>query len=235
MTRRASTKAVGLYVASDVRVLGVRIGQVTDDRPEGDKVRVEMEYDAKYDLPADAQGRRRRAVDRQSDRYVQLTPVYKGGEALEDGAELGVDRTAVPVELDEIYESLDELNLALGPKGANKDGALSDLLDVGAKNLEGNGQLLNSTLKDFSTLVRTVSDAARRPVRHGRQPAGLHDDHRQQRRDGAHVQPRPGRVAEQLEGEREDLATAVKQLSVALGEVAVFVRENKGDLTAQRQ
>ena len=39
-------------------------------------------------------------------------------------------------------------------------------------------------------------------------------------------------VAAQLAGERTDLATAVKQLSVALGEVASFVKENKTNLTA---
>jgi len=39
-------------------------------------------------------------------------------------------------------------------------------------------------------------------------------------------------VADQLEGEREDLARAVRELSVALGEVAGFVRENEADFTA---
>ena len=225
------SKAVGLYVASDVRVLGVRIGEVTAIEPEGDRVRVEMAYDEQYELPADAQAVVV-APSIVSDRYVQLTPVFQGGEELEDGAELGVDRTAVPVELDEIYSSLDELNRALGPEGANKDGALSDLLEVGADNLEGNGQLLNSTLKDFSTLVQTVSEQRGDLFA---TVANLQDftttiansdrTVRTFNRDLA-------AVAEQLEGEREDLATAVKQLSVALGEVATFVRENKTALTA---
>jgi phospholipid/cholesterol/gamma-HCH transport system substrate-binding protein len=39
-------------------------------------------------------------------------------------------------------------------------------------------------------------------------------------------------VAEQLNGERDDLATAVKQLGSALGEVSSFVKENRDDLTA---
>ncbi len=47
-------RTVGLYEQSDVRILGVKVGQVTGIEPEGDSVRVEMEYDAKYDLPADA-------------------------------------------------------------------------------------------------------------------------------------------------------------------------------------
>ena len=223
-------RTVGLYEASDVRVLGVRIGEVTSITPEGDNVRVEMAYDEKYDIPADA-----RAVvvapSIVSDRYVQLTPVYQGGPTLEDGATLALDRTAVPVELDQIYESLDQLNLALGPKGANKDGALSDALKVGAENLEGNGELLNATLKDFSTLVTTVNES--RDDLFGT-VANLQDftttiansdgTVRAFNRDLA-------QVAEQLEGEREDLSRAVRELSVALGEVATFVRENEEDLT----
>ena len=224
-------RTVGLYVESDVRVLGVRIGEVTAIEPEGEKVRVEMRYDDQYDIPADA-----KAVviapSIVSDRYVQLTPVYQGGPTLEDGAVIENDRTAVPVELDQIYESLDQLNVALGPRGANKDGALSDLLKVGAQNLEGNGALINSTLKDFSTLVTTVSE--QREDLFGT-VANLQDftttiansdgTVRAFNRDLA-------QVATQLEGEREDLARAVKELSVALGEVATFVRDNKEDLTA---
>ena len=223
-------RTVGLYVESDVRVLGVKIGKVTAIEPEGDRVRVEMEYDEKYDVPADA-----KAVviapSIVSDRYVQLTPVYTGGEVLEDGAELSGDRTAVPVELDEIYASLDKLNLALGPKGANKDGALSDLLSVGARNLDGNGALLNATLKDFSKLVSTVNSS--RDDLFGT-VANLQDFTTKIANSDGTVRAFNrdlAQVAEQLEGEREDLARAVRELSVALGEVATFVRENKEDLT----
>lgn len=224
-------RTVGLYVASDVRVLGVRIGEVIGIEPQGDSVRVTMTYDAKYDVPADAQAVVV-APSIVSDRYVQLTPVFQGGAVLADGAELGTDRTGVPVELDQIYDSLNELNLALGPKGANKDGALSDLIDVGAQNLDGNGELLNSTLKDFSQLVATVSE--HRGELFGT-VTNLQDFTTTIAASDGTVRAFNSdlaAVAEQLEGEREDLATAVQQLSVALGEVASFVRENKTDLTA---
>lgn len=224
-------RAVGLYEKSDVRVLGVRIGEVTRIEPQGDKVRVEMAYDEEYDIPAEAQALVV-APSIVSDRDVQLTPVFQGGATLPDGATLGLDRTAVPVELDQIYESLDELNRALGPKGANQDGALSDLLEVGADNLQGNGALLNSTLKDFATLVSTVSEqrgdlfATVANLQDFTTTIASSDQTvRAFNRDLA-------AVAEQLAGERQDLATAVKQLSVALGEVATFVRENKTALTA---
>ena len=224
-------RAVGLYEKSDVRILGVRIGEVTKIVPEGDDVRVEMQYDAKYDIPAEANALVV-APSIVSDRYIQLTPVFTGGSVLEDGAELGKDRTAVPVELDQIYAALDKLNLALGPNGANKDGALNDALKVGAENLKGNGQLLGTTLEDFSTFVTTLSE--QREDLFGT-VANLQDftttiansdqTVRAFNRDLA-------QVSEQLEGEREDLARAVRELSVALGEVATFVQANREDLKA---
>src|SRR5690348_10978138 len=49
------TAAVGVFPGSDLRVLGVRIGEVTAVVPEGRSVRVELSYDSRYDIPADAQ------------------------------------------------------------------------------------------------------------------------------------------------------------------------------------
>lgn len=225
------SRTVGLYVASDVRVLGVRVGEVTDIKPMGTFVRVTMKYDAKYDIPADAKALVV-APSIVSDRYVQLSPVYTGGPMLQDGARLSLKDTEVPLELDEIFASLNKLNIALGPNGANKDGALSDLLSVGRQNLQGNGKLLNTTLQSFATLVTTVNgqrDDLFGTVRNLQDftttIANSDSTVRSFNRDLA-------AVADQLAGERTDLATAVKQLSVALGEVASFVRENKDNLTA---
>lgn len=70
-------RTVGIYPGSDVRVLGVRIGEVEKITPEGDRVRVELEYEAGRRVPADA----RAAIINSSvvsDRYVQLLPVYRG-------------------------------------------------------------------------------------------------------------------------------------------------------------
>lgn len=224
-------RAVGVYVNSDVRVLGVRVGKVTKITPDGDDVLIDMEYETKYKVPADAKAVLV-APSIVSDRYVQLTPVWREGPTLEDGADLGTDRTAVPVELDAIYSSLDDLNRALGPEGANAEGALSDLITTGARNLDGNGALLNSALKDLSLAVGTLSN--QRDDLFGT-IANLQDftttiasSDRTVRNFNADLAD----VASQLDDQKQDLASAVRALSVALGEVAAFVRDNSEDLTA---
>ena len=140
-------RTVALYPGSEVRILGVRVGEVESVTPEGDRVKVTMNYERRYDVPADA-----KAVIISpaivGDRFVQLTPVYTDGPTLKDDAVLEMDRTATPVELDEIYQSLDDLSVALGPNGANKEGALDNLIGVSARNLDGHGEQLHETIKD---------------------------------------------------------------------------------------
>ncbi|HEX2075158.1 MAG TPA: MCE family protein [Geodermatophilus sp.] len=224
------SQAVGLYAGSDVRILGIAVGEITEVVPTGDRVRVEMLIDDDYDIPADADAVVL-APSLVSDRYVQFAPVYDGGPTMQDGAEVPIERTATPVELDAVYSALDELAAALGPHGANSDGALSELLDVGAANLDGNGAALNRTLTGFAQAVETLADNRE----------GLFDSIENLQAFTtalATIDAQVGQfndnmaaVAAQLEGEREDLAAAIALLSHALGEIATFVQTNTTLLT----
>jgi phospholipid/cholesterol/gamma-HCH transport system substrate-binding protein len=228
--RAEFVRAVGLYEGSDVRILGVKVGEVTSVRPAGDRVVVDMTYDDTYSVPADA-----KAVvvspSVVSDRYVQLTPVYRSGPKLADDARIPLADTAVPVELDRIFSSLDDLDVALGPQGANRTGALSRLLAVGADNLDGEGTKINRTLTDFSKALSTLStkrDDLFGTVRNLQVfTTALAGSDSQVRTFNSDL----ASVADQLAGERDELALALKNLAVALGEVASFVKENRRNLT----
>ena len=75
------------------------------------------------------------------DRFVQLTPVYTGRRRRWPTARSSTtDQTAVPLELDQIYSSIDDLTVALGPNGANSNGALTDLLESTADELRRAGR-----------------------------------------------------------------------------------------------
>ncbi|MCW2598783.1 MAG: mammalian cell entry protein [Frankiales bacterium] len=224
-------RAIGVYVHSDVRVLGVKIGEVTKITPRGTKVHLDMTYDASYKIPQDAQAVLL-APSIVSDRYVQLTPVYTSGPTLPDGAQLGTDRTVQPVELDEIYKNLDTLNVALGPGGANKSGALSDLLKVSAANLSGNGDALHGTLGGLSKAVKALADSRGDLFSTITNLQTFTTVIAQNDSTVRAFNTNLASVAAQLDGERTDLATAIKQLGVALAQVALFVKENKDNLTA---
>ncbi|GAA2033185.1 MCE family protein [Terrabacter terrae] len=220
------TRAVGLYPGSDVRILGVKVGQVDSVTPQGDHVHVTFSYDDKYRVPASAKAAII-APSLVSDRYVQLLPVYQAGPALAAGTRIPLERTAVPVELDRVSQSLDDLMVALGPDGANKNGALNELLRTSAANLDGNGEKLNGTVHDLSTALSTLSgsrDDLFGTVKNLQSfTSMLADNNAQVRRLNSDL----ATVADQLGEERENLKAALQSLGVAVDEVSGFVSDNR--------
>lgn len=148
---------IGLYVGDDVRVLGVPVGSITSVVPEKDFVRVELDYRSDVPLPADVRAAGM-APTLITGRFVQLSPAYRGGPRLDDGAEVPIERTAVPVEWDEIKQQLSTLTGDLGPDGVGSTGALGRVLDTTARNLDGQGTDVNQTLQQLSQAMTTLSD-----------------------------------------------------------------------------
>ena len=218
-----------LYKGSDVRILGVPVGEVKELKAQGDHVEVTLTYETDVRLPADV-----KAVIISpaivGDRFVQLAPAYSGGAVLPDNAKLGIDRSEVPVELDEIFKSLDDLAIALGPKGANKDGALSSLIEDSARQLDGQGQQLNETLSNFAKLSTTLSDNKEElfgSIKEIEQFVDLLN------RNDSSVRSffdSTARVSNVLEGERDDLAKTLEFLSKALIDVRKLIKDNRTTL-----
>ncbi|WP_170155806.1 MCE family protein [Umezawaea tangerina] len=221
--------AVGLYQGSDVRVLGVRVGTIEEVVPEGQLVRVVMSLDRDVKVPADAQAVVV-APSVVSDRYVQFAPVYTAGPTLGENALIPRERTATPVELDELYASLDKLTTALGPNGANKDGALSDLLTSAAGTLDGNGQALNDTIKQLGDATRTLSGSKEdlfATVDNLSRFTAMLSANDSQVRD---FDKQLAEVAGFLADERENLGAALTELAAALGQVQGFIKDNRAVL-----
>ena len=220
-------RSVSLYEGSDVRVLGVPVGTVDQVTPSGTEVIVTMQYDADVKIPDDAEA----VIISPSvvgDRFVQLTPVYeKGDEVLADGAELAVERTSVPLELDEIYASLNDLNVALGPNGANRNGALTDLLETTAANFGGQGKQFHQTIKDFSKLSETLDDNKEELFDSTEELGNFIETFANNDDTVRQFNRSLSDVSDLLAGEREELAASLKNLSIGLGHVARFVRDNK--------
>jgi phospholipid/cholesterol/gamma-HCH transport system substrate-binding protein len=222
-------RTVSLYEGSDVRILGVPVGKVESVTPSGTDVTVKMWYDAKYKVPADAQA----VIITPAivgDRFVQLTPVYEGGPVMADGATLSTKQTSTPLELDEIYQSIDDLTVALGPKGANKEGALTRLLDTTARNFAGQGEQFNQTIKDLGKLTGTLDNNKEELFGTARQIerfVSVLAENDQTVRDFNQSLAGASNV---LAGERKDLAASLRNLGIAMQQVSSFVRDNRDEL-----
>ena len=223
------TGVVGLYEHNDVRILGVKVGHVDKVTPEGDLVRVDMLVDRTVKIPEAA-----KAVivapSLVSDRYVQFTPVYTGGKAMAEGTVLPKDRTATPLEVDDLYASLNRVSETLGPNGVNKNGALADLLNVLAKNLDGNGAAMNETITQLGQAAKTLSGsdedlfATVDSLQKFTSSLAANDEAVNEFAEQA------ADASKFLADERGDLAEAVRQLGIALGAVQQFINDNRAHL-----
>lgn len=222
-------RTVSVYQGSDVRILGVPVGKVDKIVPNGTDVIVTMHYNSDVKVPADAKA----VIVSPSivgDRYVQLAPAYKSGPTLKDGAVLDTSRTAVPVELDDIYNNLDQLVTALGPNGANKNGALTDLLNQTAANFGGEGAQFHQTIQDFGKLSQTLDDNKDQIFGSAKQLEGFVSTLAQNDQTVRGFSTSLAQVSAMLKGERGDLAQAMHNLAVALGDVSTFVNDNRTSL-----
>ena len=222
-------KSIGIYDGSDVRVLGVKVGTVTSVEPQGDQVKVDLRVDRGIDIPVDANAAQV-TPSVVADRYIQLTPVFTGGDKMASGSVIPIERTATPVEVDQLYASINDLASALGPEGANKDGALSKFVETGAANLDGNGAALGESITQLSDATRTLNDSSDNiavTIKNLNTFVGaLATNDQQVRQFNTQLSDLTGFLA----GERDDLGAALNQLSLTLGDVAKFVADNRDQL-----
>lgn len=143
-------RAVSVFPSSDVRVLGLPAGSVSDVVVDGDRIRIDMSIPSDIAIPADATAQ----IVPQSligERYIQISPAFQHGmTAAEDGDV--IEKTIIPVEPDEALAALKEFLDSLDPDGI---GALVTNLN---EDLRGNGAGLNDALGSLSQLVETFAE-----------------------------------------------------------------------------
>jgi phospholipid/cholesterol/gamma-HCH transport system substrate-binding protein len=155
------TTATAIYPGDEVRVVGVKVGRIASIEPVGTQSKITLDIDRDVPIPADAKA----VIVAQnlvSARYIQLTPAYRSGAGptLPNGAVIPIDRTAVPVEWDEVREQLMRLATDLGPHADTQTPAFARLIDSAADAMGGNGQKLRQTIAQLSGVGRILADGS---------------------------------------------------------------------------
>lgn len=220
----------GLYPGDDVRVLGIPVGAVASITPQARDVKVELRVDRSQRIPATAQA----VVLNQSlvsGRFVQLTPPYTGGPALHDGSVIPIDRTAVPVEWNEVEAQLLEVSERLAPGLDDVRGPLGDTVSSASANLSGRGESLRDTLGSLSAALSSVSDGRTDLFGMIRNlqvfVSALADSDAQI----VSFNNRMMSVTGILDANRDDLASALTSLDGSLGKVKDFIADNRAGMT----
>jgi phospholipid/cholesterol/gamma-HCH transport system substrate-binding protein len=219
----------GLFVGDEVRILGVRVGNVKRIEPEPNRVKVTFAYDSDDKVPADA-----KAVilspSLVTSRAIQLTPAYTGGPVLQSGAVIPLARTAVPVEFDDFRQQLQKLTEALQPTLPGGVSTLGAFVNTTADNLRGQGANIRDTITKLSAAFSALGDHSNDLFSTFKNlsilVSALHDstDVLQQ------LNTNLAAVTDLLSNRPNELGNAVSALNDTVGDVQSFAADNRESL-----
>jgi phospholipid/cholesterol/gamma-HCH transport system substrate-binding protein len=165
-----------------------------------------------------------------ADRYVQVFPAYGGGPVLSDGADIPLNRTQTPVELDRMFEALDDLSTTLGPTSSSTRGSLAKLLESSSKALEGNGEVGSEAIRNLSAAADTFARNRGPLFDNVRALAELTNTLADNDDTVQDFLKSLSSVSDQLAGERDDLEAMLESLAKVLSIVEDFIHENRAIL-----
>ena len=223
--------ANALYAGDKVQIMGLRVGSIDNIEPAGDKMKVTFHYLNKYKVPANAS-----AVILNptlvASRSIQLEPAYKGGPVLGDNAVIPIERTQVPVEWDELRNSITNIITKLGPTKEQPTGPFGEVITSFADGLAGKSKQINTTLDSLSQALTALNEGRGDFFAVVRSLAlfvnALHQDDQQFVALNQNLADVTGRLA----STDNDLANAVQQFDGLLSTVRPWLDKNREVLAA---
>jgi phospholipid/cholesterol/gamma-HCH transport system substrate-binding protein len=223
-------EANALYPGDKVQIMGLRVGAIDKIEPAGNQMKVTFHYENKYKVPANAS-----AVILNptlvASRAIQLEPPYKGGPVLGDNAEIPQARTQVPVEWDQLRDSITNIISKLGPTKEQPTGPFGEVLTSFADGLAGKGKQINTTLNSLSQALTALNEGRGDFFAVVRSLAlfvnALHQDDQQ----FVALNQNLAEFTTRLASSDGDLANAVQQFDSLLSTVRPFLEKNREVLT----
>ena len=216
----------GVFVGDDVLILGVKVGAIDKIEPQPQRAKVSFSFKNKYQVPAQVS-----AVILSpkliTSRAIQLTPAYSGGPTLASGAVIPQNRTAVPVEFDDLRRQLAKLTDSLQPTQPDGVSPLGAAITTAADNLRGQGARIRDTVIKLSQLVSALddhSDDIYSTVKNlSTLVSALHDSADLMGRLNNNF----ASVTSLLANDPAEVSNAINDFNTAVGDVTNFVADNR--------
>ncbi len=225
--------ATSIYPGDEVRVSGVKVGTIKSIQPEGTRVKMTLHVDRDVPVPADAKA----VIVAQNliaARYVQLTPAYRtSGPIMADGAVIPADRTATPVEWDEVKTQLMRLATDLGPNSKVSTPSVARFIDSAANALNGNGDKLRQALAQLSGVGRTLANGSGNIVDIIKNLQTFVTALRDSNTQIVQFNNRLATLTSVVNDSKSDLDAALTNLSTAVGEVQRFIAGTRDQTSEQ--
>ncbi|WP_353358904.1 MCE family protein [Mycobacterium sp.] len=219
----------GIYTGDNVVILGVPVGKIDKIEPQPFRTKITFWVDDKYKVPADV-----KAVILSpalvTARAIQLTPTYKTGPKMQDGAVIPQERTAVPVEFDQFRQQLEKLANTLQPTTPGGVSTLGAFINTAADNLRGQGANIRNTLITLSQAFSALGDNSKGLFGTVKNLAilvsALQDSTDLLRQLNGNLAAVTGLIA----NDPNEVGNAVRDLADVAGDVRSFVADNRESL-----
>jgi virulence factor Mce-like protein len=216
----------GIFPGDEVRILGVPVGAIERIEPQPERAKITFWVDDKYDVPADAKAVIL-APQLVTARAIQLTPVYTDGAVMADGGVIPQDRTAVPVEWDELRVQLEKLTEMLQPTKPGGVSTLGALINTGADNLRGQGASIRDTVIKMSQAFSVLGDHSNDLFSSVKNLSTLVSALQSSSDLMAQLNRNLASVSALLADDPHEVGRAVDDLNTAVGDVQAFVADNR--------
>jgi phospholipid/cholesterol/gamma-HCH transport system substrate-binding protein len=227
------TTATAIYPGDEVRVSGVKVGTIKSIQPAGTQAKMTLKVDHGVPIPADAKA----VIVTQNlvaARYVQLTPAYRtSGPVMADGAVIPLERTAVPIEWDEVKTQLMRLATDLGPNSKVSTPSIARFVDSAANALQGNGDKLRQALAQLSGVGRILANGSGNIVDIIKNLQTFVTALRDSNVQIVQFNDRLATLTSVVNDSRSELDAALTDLSTAVGEVQRFIAETRDQTSEQ--
>src|SRR5882757_8264944 len=221
--------STGVFPGDDVLIRGVPVGKVDKIEPQPARAKITFWFDRDYKVPADVKAA---ILSPQlvTGRAIQLTPPYTAGPTMQDGAVIPQDRTAVPVEWDDIRVQLERVSQLLQPTKPGGVSTLGEFINTAATNLRGQGANIRDTVIKLSQAVSALGDHSQDIFSTVKNlsilVSALQDSTNLMRQLNQNLASVSGLLAD----DPNEVGNAVRDLSGAVGQVQSFVADNRETL-----
>jgi len=219
----------GIFPGDQIRILGVPVGAIDSIEPQPTRAKITFWVNDKYKVPADAEAVIL-APQLVTARAIQLTPVYTGGAVMADGSVIPEDRTAVPVEWDELRVQLEKLTTMLQPTAPGGVSTLGALINTSADNLRGQGTSIRDTVIKMSQAFSVLGDHSDDLFSSVKNVSTLVSALQSSSDLMAQLNRNLASVSALLANDPHEVGRALEDLNTAVDEVQTFVADNRETL-----
>jgi phospholipid/cholesterol/gamma-HCH transport system substrate-binding protein len=204
----------------------VPVGRIESIEPQPDQVKISFWYDSKYRVPADVKAAILSPTVVTA-RAIQLTPAYVSGPVMKDHAIIPRERTAVPVEWDEVRRELEKLTKTLQPTEPGGVSPLGSVINTAADNLRGEGANIRDTIMKLSQAVSALGDHSTDIFSTVKNLATLVSALQDSTDLMRQLNQNLATVTGLLANDPDEVANAVRDLDNVVGDVQTFVADNR--------